>query len=187
MDYILAGIIIFGGLLFRNIITYFKYKHSLTFVIQFVYSLPVAIIVYAGFIVGKLGFSEPIVLIPIIIGLTADNLVVLFIKKRVAEPATLIAEGARRFSLGDFKLEGMDFEKIGKINSRKDEFGETGRAFSNLIGYLQDKAKTSDEISNGNLDVAVNIASEDDELGHSMEKVAGNTLYYIAGCKHETY
>ncbi|MFZ0390647.1 MAG: MCP four helix bundle domain-containing protein, partial [Calditrichia bacterium] len=92
----------------------------------------------------------------------------------VIHPIVLIAEGAQRFSMGDYQLEGMDFKKIEKINIRNDELGDVGKAFSKLIQYQTGMASAAEDISRGNLDIDIQAASEKDTLGKSMMRLLNN-------------
>ena len=89
----------------------------------------------------------------------------------IAKGINLIAEGASKFSQGDFDLEGMDFKKIEKMNARNDELGDIGKAFNQLIVYLQEKADLTQKIAEGNLDVNVAISSEKDKLGKGLSNM----------------
>ncbi|MFZ5572423.1 MAG: methyl-accepting chemotaxis protein [Thermodesulfobacteriota bacterium] len=83
----------------------------------------------------------------------------------------MVAEGARRFSVGDIALEGMNMEEIAKINARGDELGDTGRAFSQLIEYMKEKTLAAAEIAKGNLDLDVAIKSDADQLGTALNQM----------------
>ncbi len=102
------------------------------------------------------------------------SVVILFFTKSITGILKMVTEGAKRFSQGDYKLEGMDSTKIDKINNRKDEFGEIGRAFGNLIGYLKSKSEAALNIGNGNINIEIDVASEKDELGKSMVLMKDN-------------
>jgi len=80
----------------------------------------------------------------------------------------MVAEGARRFAVGDIILKGMDWNKMEKINKRTDELGDIGNAFSSLIEYLKEKVDISKEIAKGNLMVETTISSDADQLGIAM-------------------
>ncbi len=118
-----------------------------------------------------------VIVASVLIGL-AGLLVVFLFTRTVADGITLIAEGARRFSVGDFALEGMDFGKIGKINARKDEMGEIGKAFNSLIEYLRQKTSLAEQIAQSNLDADAPVSSEADALGKALKHMVTtlNTL-----------
>lgn len=106
-----------------------------------------------------------IVLLALILGVV----VVFIYANTLIKPIAMITEGAERFAIGDIELEGMDTSLIEKINSRPDELGTTGRAFSQLIEYMKEKAAAVAEIADGNLTVQVPVVSEQDQLGQSLE------------------
>ncbi len=96
-------------------------------------------------------------------------LVIVFTMKTIAiKPIQLVAEGARRFALGDIALEGMNWNEIEKINKRGDELGDTVRAFSSLTKYMQEKVKAAGEIAKGNLGIDVDMKSKEDQLGKAL-------------------
>ncbi|RJP83710.1 MAG: HAMP domain-containing protein [Desulfobacteraceae bacterium] len=108
------------------------------------------------------------------LGLLLAVMIVWILSRAITKPIRLIAEGARRFSIGDIQLEGMDLNAIAEINSRKDELGDTGRAFSQLIAYMKEKAEAMGRIADGNLDILVEKKSEQDQLGASLIKMIHN-------------
>ena len=91
-----------------------------------------------------------------------------YIAKKISDPLTQITEGAKLLSLGDTELEGIDREKMRRINSRADELGEIGRAFAGLIEAQKAKASWAEQISRGDLSFRIKAASEKDVLGNSM-------------------
>jgi methyl-accepting chemotaxis protein len=99
-------------------------------------------------------------------------LFVFFLARSISAPIKMVTEGARRFSIGDFELQGMDFKKFEKINNRGDELGEIGKAFNNLIEYLKEKTGLAENIASGDLTDDVRIASDSDRLSHSLEKMS---------------
>ncbi|MEJ2637210.1 MAG: methyl-accepting chemotaxis protein [Calditrichia bacterium] len=124
--------------------------------------------------------NQNMLVLAIILGLITAVGFGIFFSKSVTGPVLLIAEGAQRFSKGDFKLEGMDFEAIGKINARADELGNIGRAFENLIVYLQNLANTTEELAAGNLQAQFKPASTDDVAGKAMVNLKENLNQVIS-------
>lgn len=183
MDWIIAISIVVIVSLGKAVFTYTKFKKGITTQITVLFAIGAAITAMIGFVAGKLGFSSTITIVLVIFAVGVETFNVFYLIKKISEPALMIAEGARRFSTGDFVLEGMDFDEIAKINARADEFGETGRAFSNLIGYLQNNAKVAGEISKGNLNAEFTAASEADGLGHSMIKMQNSLASMIEDLK----
>jgi methyl-accepting chemotaxis protein len=108
------------------------------------------------------------------LGLLLAVFIVWGLRNVITKPIQIVAEGARRFSVGDIQLEGMDWDAIAKINTRKDELGDTGRAFSQLIDYMKEKAEAMSQIAGGNLNLKVEMKSEQDQLGASLIQMIKN-------------
>jgi methyl-accepting chemotaxis protein len=106
----------------------------------------------------------------IIIGIIVALLLTILISKNIADPILLITKGAKRISIGDIELKGINRKKLDNINYRNDELGIIGKAFKELIDYQRDKVDVADMISNNNLTVNVSIRSEDDKLGKALSK-----------------
>ena len=94
--------------------------------------------------------------------------IVLTMKILAIKPIQLVAEGARRFAVGDIGLKGMNWEEIEKIGKRGDELGDTVRAFSSLMAYMKEKVKAAGEIAKGNLGITVDMKSDSDQLGRAL-------------------
>lgn len=105
------------------------------------------------------------IVIIFLIGSIIGIIITWFMGRDVSNPIAMVTEGARRFSRGDIELAGMDWKTIEKINNRRDELGDIGRAFSGLIEYQNDKVSAAEQIAAGNLAVDVNITSDQDKLG----------------------
>ncbi len=103
-----------------------------------------------------------------------------YFSKSISKPILMIAAAAQRFSMGDFKLAGLDLRARGKIKTRNDELGNIGRAFEQLIKYLQNLTVTVQEIAAGNLDVEFRPASEDDIAGMAMTSLKENLSKVIS-------
>jgi methyl-accepting chemotaxis protein len=96
--------------------------------------------------------------------------ILLFINK-VSTVIKTITIGTDKLSIGDFKMEDMDWDFINKINSRNDELGKTGQSLGKLIEYFKEKVNIAEKIADGDLRVDVSISSEKDKLGQSLEKM----------------
>ena len=105
-----------------------------------------------------------------IIGLIIVIIAALINTNSIVIPLKIVTEGAKRFSIGDIELKGMDTDMINKINNRNDELGDIGRAFSELIKYQNDKVSIAQNIAKGNLDIDVSISSDDDKLGKAFSE-----------------
>ncbi len=119
------------------------------------------------------GFNTANILVTagsVFIGIVGLFIILLF-TNAVSGGIRLIAEGARRFSIGDFVLEGMSVNKITKINARKDELGDIGKAFNALIAYLREKTALAEKIADSDLDVEAPVSSERDNLGKALKRM----------------
>ena len=118
-----------------------------------------------------------LMLVMLVLGLPA-LVFSIWITNSITRPIKLITEGARRFALGDAQMASIDREEISRINVRKDELGEIGRAFSDLTGYFVDIQKTLIGLDEGDLTVEHKVRSEEDLTGIALKNmiVRLNTL-----------
>lgn len=94
--------------------------------------------------------------------------VALYFANSFANPIQLITQGAQRLAVGDATLAGLDWRKIERINARRDEFGDIGKAFAALIGYFKTGANAMQHIAEGDLAVEVTPQDQADVMGHAM-------------------
>ncbi|MFP4459637.1 MAG: cache domain-containing protein, partial [Candidatus Zixiibacteriota bacterium] len=107
----------------------------------------------------------------LIIGLIIAGLVAAFaiyFANGMAGIMNFMAEGAKRLALGDAELEGMDKKRIQHVNEQKDEIGDIGRGFSDIIGYLKETTDAAVAIGSGDLEVDIKPRSDLDNLSHAM-------------------
>ncbi|MBN1487997.1 MAG: HAMP domain-containing protein, partial [Anaerolineae bacterium] len=95
----------------------------------------------------------------------------------IANPIMTISQGARYLSLGDAELAGMDWDKIKKINARKDELGVIGHSFNGLTAYFRETATAARHIAAGDLDVKVEPKGSTDLLGNAFVEM----MVYLQG------
>ena len=91
--------------------------------------------------------------------------------RNLSRPMILMAESARRLSVGDLKLTEADARLMAKAKERRDEIGRIGRAFGELTEYIHEKATASAQIADGDLTCKVRMASKQDVLGQSFQKM----------------
>ncbi len=119
--------------------------------------------------------NQPIMaLIYQLIGLFLLTLIILsfiIIKqiKSVVNPIILITELFHKAELGDF-----DSKIPETIISRKDELGQLGLSFQKLSENIQENIATLEQISLGNLEVAVDVKSDKDIQSKSLLHVMEN-------------
>ena len=85
------------------------------------------------------------------------------IARGIIKPVNKVKDAANAISKGDLSTR-IDLEQ-------NDEIGQLAKAFREMSDSLNEKADVAENISNGNLDVAVRIASDKDKLGKSMQRM----------------
>lgn len=93
-----------------------------------------------------------------------------FIARSITVPLNLVVKIARWLSVGELARQVSDEEKD-SVRKRKDEIGEIGKAFDQLIEYLQFMGAAATAIADNNLTVSVTPKSEKDELGSAFAKM----------------
>lgn len=82
------------------------------------------------------------------------------------KPITLLVESIKDFSLGDYSK---------KVESKySDEFGEIANGLNQLRDSQIEKIEAANKISRGELDVVINVLSENDELSKSFSVMVAN-------------
>jgi methyl-accepting chemotaxis protein len=89
--------------------------------------------------------------------------------KGVVNPIVLITELFQKAELGDF-----DSEIPAEIIKREDELGKLGQSFQKLSENIQENIATLEQISLGNLNVAVDVKSDQDVQSKSLLEVVEN-------------
>ncbi len=82
--------------------------------------------------------------------------------RSITGPLSLVTALSRKVADGNFAIERTE------VKSR-DELGALIVAFYNMVEGLKDKATIIENIANGNLTNAIALASEDDNLGRSLQ------------------
>ena len=99
-------------------------------------------------------------LIASVFGIILALVFAIVIAKSITVPVRGITEIAKRLSIGDV-------EQIIEIN-QKDEIGQLANAFRDMVTAQRSKADVAKSIANGNLDMEIQVLSEQDTLGKSM-------------------
>ena len=92
------------------------------------------------------------------------------ISSSIATPLGLLTKMAKALAVGDMVRETSDSEND-KVRLRKDEIGDIGKAFDNLIDYLQNMGVAATAIADNDLTITVTPKSAKDELGNSFAKM----------------
>ncbi len=91
---------------------------------------------------------------------------ILLVSKNITKPLKKLQLAANAISKGDLRQD-TDF-------SRRDEIGDIGEAFSELIENQRIKADVAEKIADGDLEVEVTLGSDEDTLGHSMKRMVAS-------------
>ncbi len=94
----------------------------------------------------------------------------IIISSSIANPLGMLTKMAKALAVGDLVRETSDAEKD-KVRLRKDEIGDIGKAFDNLIDYMQNMGVAATAIADNDLTTTVTPKSAKDELGNSFAKM----------------
>jgi methyl-accepting chemotaxis protein len=92
------------------------------------------------------------------------------ISNSIAIPLSMVTKMAKALSVGDMIRETSDAEKD-KVRLRKDEIGDIGKAFDQLINYMQGMGVAAAAIAENDLTSTVTPKSTRDELGNAFSKM----------------
>jgi methyl-accepting chemotaxis protein len=95
----------------------------------------------------------------------------MFVAHSISSPLAIIVQGARLVSVGDTRLTGLDQSEVDIITNRRDEIGNIGRTFSDLIVYFKEMAETAGQLARGNMSVKITPQSDRDTLGHAFTQM----------------
>jgi len=113
--------------------------------------------------VVSLGLSSNIMIIGLIIALIVGIVVAVLITRSITGPIAKGVNLAEEIAKGDFSM---------RLNLvRGDEIGQLADALDGMADSLQAQADVAEEISRGNLEVEVNLASEKDQLGRALQNM----------------
>jgi len=94
----------------------------------------------------------------------------MIIKSSIAMPLGIVTTMARSLATGNLVRDMSDAEKD-KVRLRKDELGDIGKAFDQLIDYMQDMSVAAAAIADNNLTILVTPNSSKDELGTAFARM----------------
>ncbi|MCP4115620.1 MAG: HAMP domain-containing protein [Desulfobacteraceae bacterium] len=92
--------------------------------------------------------------------------IALVVASGIVKPILKSVAVAKSVSEGDLSV----FSDV----DQKDEIGILSDAMNRMVANLKETAQVAEQISNGDLNVSVNILSEKDLLGHSLDKMVTN-------------
>lgn len=96
------------------------------------------------------------------------------IVKNIVPPIEALADMAQELAKGNPDIDDKKRKKLERISKRTDELADTGRAFSSMTKYFKLKANLAADISEGDLTVTVEKASNEDIMGNAFEKIVQN-------------
>ncbi len=102
-----------------------------------------------------------------VIGVLVAIALGLVISTSIATPLGIVTKMAQDLALGNTLREMSDVEKD-KVRQRKDEVGTIGKAFDQLINYMQEMGVAATVIASNDLTATVTPKSERDELGNAF-------------------
>ena len=111
------------------------------------------------------------ILVSALIVIILAAIVALLFSRSLTTPIGLLTDGSVLLATGDIELKGVDDKKMAALVKRKDELGDIGKAFKSLVEYMREKAGAAENIADGNLDVEVNVSSDDDRLGNAFKSM----------------
>ncbi len=94
----------------------------------------------------------------------------LIISSSIANPLALVTSMSKALSVGDLVRDTSEADKD-KVRLRKDEIGDIGKAFDQLINYMQGMGVAATAIADNDLTTMVTPKSAKDELGNSFVKM----------------
>ena len=103
------------------------------------------------------------VIIFILVAIPIGVLLAFIIARGIKNPLQKVVDTIQQVERGVFQF------RVGL--NQKDEIGQLAYAVDRMSDGLNKKADLADEISKGKLDVQVELASEDDQLGNSLKKM----------------
>jgi methyl-accepting chemotaxis protein len=122
------------------------------------------------------------------LGLAFGVVILVALGRSISRPVTLVNEVVARFSGGDFTFEGLDSRTLGRLRSRSDELGETGRAFDGLVGEISRRVSgiqaSAGQVADGSAQVSASAqqlsqgateqAAAAEEVSSSIEEMGAN-------------
>jgi methyl-accepting chemotaxis protein len=124
---------------------------------------------------GNATFGSAVMMM-IIVAVVATLLAVglgLLITQSIVTPLNVVLEAAQGLAVGDLARDMSD-EVKDKARLRRDELGAVGKAFDQLINYMQGMGAAAVQVAEGNLTVEVVPNSEKDELGTAFARMIDN-------------
>ena len=108
----------------------------------------------------------------------------LFISNSITRPLSTVVSAGKKLAVGDLLRDGADSKQNAEVSTRKDELGDLGKAFTQLINYMQTGAQAAKRISENDLTVTPTPFTEKDELGNAFVDMVNNLRDAIGNVAH---
>ncbi len=95
-----------------------------------------------------------------------------FISNIISKPLVILRDASNKLALGDTDVNIMQ--------KTKDEIGELMGAFAVMVGNTKEQAKNAQRIAKGDLDMTIELKSDKDVLGKSMEDIIESLRNLVA-------
>ncbi|MGE5474397.1 MAG: methyl-accepting chemotaxis protein [Ignavibacteriales bacterium] len=122
--------------------------------------------------------AEVLMIVIIIISIGVAVFLGAFISRLISRPVKEMVDVANRLAKGDISVE------LKAIN--EDEIGDLTKAFTKMIDNTKEQAKAADKISAGDLNVTIDVKSENDVLSISMNRIVHNLNSLVLGASELT-
>jgi len=119
-----------------------------------------------------------IVVIPIAVAilLIAAVFIFMIIRKTITNPLVLLSTFMKKAgATGDITLQKEDVDNIGRYAQSKDEIGEAINGSATFVNHVTNIANELKNLANGDLTIEIEVLSEQDVLGVSLQKM-GDSL-----------
>ncbi|MEI7988059.1 MAG: methyl-accepting chemotaxis protein [Chloroflexota bacterium] len=104
------------------------------------------------------------------------------ISRSITVPLGFLVTIAHALAVGDLARNLSDKEKD-EVRLRQDEIGDIGKAFDNLIKYMQEMGQVANRVASNDLTMSIAAKSEKDEFGNAFSKMIAslrNTINQVA-------
>lgn len=114
-----------------------------------------------------------------VIALFSGLIATFFLSRNIAKPMLTLTEVGLRLSNGDAQLVGVDRQALDKINTRQDELGQLGQAFSRMVDYFKEIADAAGRLAEGDLTAETHPRGSTDLLGNAFSQMVDNLRHLV--------
>jgi methyl-accepting chemotaxis protein len=113
-------------------------------------------------------------IISLVVSVVAGLGIGVALARSISNPLVLVVQGSNLLARGDAALTGLNQAQIDRVAARRDEMGNTARAFSALSTYLQEMAGAAGRMAQGDLTAEIAPKSDRDVLGNAFRQMTDN-------------